>query len=81
MIYHVAPKNQGQIIEVAFAATGDGRVLRRITDRSDRTVRYAIADMHRDDAGDYWQTVPRNRRWRPISAGDAAWIGDDRGVR
>lgn len=39
------PVNQGQIVEVSYAGTGDGRVIRRTHDQSDRTTHYAIADL------------------------------------
>lgn len=71
MTYHIAPQNQGQMVEVAYATTGDGRVVRRTHDKSDRTTRYAISRMLTGDEGDYWQTEPRNRRWTDITEGEA----------
>jgi hypothetical protein len=73
--FHVAPQNQGQIVEVAYAACW-GDVVRRITDKSIGTgrpgrVEYAVSKMHARDEGDYWQTIPVNRRWRKITAGEA----------
>lgn len=44
LTYHVAPEDQGQMVEIAYAAdTEHERVVRRITDRSGPTVRYEAA--------------------------------------
>jgi len=69
-IFHVCPRNQGQIVEVAYAACY-GDVVRRITDRSNGSVTFDVAKMRKDDEGDYWQTEPSNRRWRKISEKEA----------
>lgn len=42
-------RNQGQIVEVSYADTHDGRVLRRTHDQSDRTTTFAIADLSDDE--------------------------------
>ena len=73
--FHVAPRNRGQIVEVAYAACY-GYVIRRITDQSVGTgrpgrVQYAVSKMLLSDEGDYWQTEPANRRWRLISEDEA----------
>ena len=73
--FHVTPRNQGQIVEVAYAACY-GDVVRRITDQSIGTgrsgrVKYAVSKMRADDEGDYWQATPANRRWRKISEAEA----------
>lgn len=73
--FHVSPRNQGQIVEVAYAACY-GDVVRRITDQSIGTgrpgrVEYAVSKMRADDEGDYWQATPANRRWRKISEAEA----------
>lgn len=68
MTFHVAPRDQGQIVEVAYAATEDGRVIRCRYDRSDGTTEYHVSTMLRDDKGDYWDAPPANRRWRLLSA-------------
>lgn len=39
------PAKQGQIVEVSYAGTGDGRVIRRTHDQSDRTTHYSIAGL------------------------------------
>lgn len=56
--FHTPPANQGQIVEVSYAPTMEGEVIRRTLDRSDNSVCYAIADMDDEDAGEYWQTEP-----------------------
>jgi hypothetical protein len=73
--FHVAPINQGQIVEIAYAACC-GDVVRRITDQSigigrPGRVKYAVSKMRANDEGDYWQTTPANRRWREISEAEA----------
>lgn len=42
--FHVPPRNQGQIVEVAYGADSAGLVFRRTLDRSDGSTRYAVAD-------------------------------------
>lgn len=42
LAFHAPPASQGQIVEVAYALDGD-RIVRRVTDRSDRSVTYATA--------------------------------------
>ena len=73
--FHVSPRNQGQIVEVAYAACY-GDVVRRIIDQSIGTgrpgrVEYAVSKMRATDEGDYWQQTPANRRWRKISEAEA----------
>ena len=65
-IFHVPPENQGQIVEVAYAAVG-GHVVERTHDRSDGSTRYSVSKMLADDQGEYWNGAPRNKRWKPIS--------------
>lgn len=67
MTFQVPRRNQGQIVEVAFAAH-DGVVYMRVHDRSDRTTQYSVSRMLADDEGDYWNGEPRNKRWRTITA-------------
>ena len=74
--YHIAPKDQGQIVEVAYASVGD-YVIRRILDRSDRSVAYSISRRRVADEGDYWNAPPRNRRWRHITESEATALGDE----
>ena len=66
--YHVAPDDQGQTVEYAYAATHTGYVIRRIHDRSVGTIEYAMSRMLSDDDAAYWQAPPKNLRWRSISA-------------
>lgn len=63
MVFHVPPRNGGQIVEVSYAAHC-GVVIRKTHDRGDRTTVYHVSPMMRGDAGDYWNGSPRNRRWR-----------------
>lgn len=74
MKWYVAPKDQGQIIEVAYAA-GDSVVYRRCIDQSypdghPKRVSYARADAGEDDQGDYWNAPPPYRpedQWEVIA--------------
>jgi hypothetical protein len=65
MRWYVSPKNQGQIVEYAYAVC-DAWVYRRITDRSDGSVTYAQSRALSDDRCDYWQSAPKNKRWRAV---------------
>ena len=61
--FHVAPRNQGQIIEVAYAACSSGHVVRQITDQSialgrPGRVEHAVSKMLANDEGEYWHTIP-----------------------
>lgn len=50
LIFHVAPRDAGQIIEVAFALDIESSCyVRRETDRSDDAVSYMIAPFGDDD--------------------------------
>lgn len=42
------PSEQGQTVSASYADLRDGRVLRRLTDRSDGSVSYSIADLDSD---------------------------------
>lgn len=57
MEFYVPPINQGQIVEVAYAAWR-GVVFRRTRDRGDGSVVYAMAEMAASDRGDYWNAPP-----------------------
>jgi hypothetical protein len=67
--FNVAPSDQGQIVEVAYGMWVD-MVYRRVTDRGDRTVTYAVSKALAGDDGDYWNGAPLNRRWKKISERD-----------
>jgi len=62
----VPPRCQGQIVEVAYLATvlNGGTVVRRISDRSERTVRYERADGS-DLALEPWNDEPQGLDWEP----------------
>ena len=56
----VPPRCQGQIVEVAYALDGESRIAwRRTFDSSDRTSRYAYADVTGLDLASVWD--PHNR--------------------
>ncbi|MCL4848714.1 MAG: hypothetical protein KJ066_19370 [Acidobacteria bacterium] len=68
--WHVAPEDQGQIIEVAYAVAGESELLvMRETDRSDGAVTYHVADLA-DVVGrlDLINEAPRVREgaWRRV---------------
>lgn len=70
LTFYVAPINQGQAVEVAYAGW-DGIVYKRVTDRSlkpdnPERVRYWSSKMLLSDEGDYWQTEPSNKRWKRL---------------
>lgn len=67
LTFHVPPRNQGQMVEVAYAADFESNVvIQRVHDQSDRSVAYYISDMM-DDDGDYWNGAPPNKRWRMMT--------------
>jgi hypothetical protein len=72
--YHVPPRCQGQTVEVAYAQVGD-TLLRRVTDRSDRSVDYAMAALKAAevDGVEPWNDEPRiaPSRWQVITAAKA----------
>ena len=60
LTWHVAPADQGQMIEIAYAAdTEHERVWRRSTDHSDGSVSYGYADAA-DMSGQFqpWNGAP-----------------------
>lgn len=70
--WHVAPVDQGQIIEVAYAVAGESELLvRRETDQSNGSVAYSVADLE-DVVGqiDLINERPRVRKgaWRRVDA-------------
>lgn len=69
MVFHVPPRNGGQIVEVSYAIK-DGIVFRKTHDMGDRTTVYHVSPMMRGDAGDYWNSAPLNRRWRLATLGE-----------
>lgn len=64
------PENQGQIVEVSYAAVGN-EVIRRTHDQSDKSTEYAASKALNGDEGDYWNGAPANKRWRTITADEA----------
>jgi hypothetical protein len=56
--WHIAPKDQGQIVEVSWAETFDG-VLEKIFDKSDRSFVVRIHPWLKNDAEfDPWNELP-----------------------
>lgn len=71
--WHTTPRGAGQMVAVEYYDAGAG-CLRRTTDRSDRSVSYAVAEWD-EDGGEF---APQNgslgvdaTTWRPIDV-DAA---------
>ena len=56
--FYVAPEDQGQIVEIAYAMTDDGDVVRRRRDASDRS-ETAEMFLAPDDVFDPWNGAPR----------------------
>ena len=67
------PEEGGQIVSHSFALLHDRNrpVLVRLTyDAADGTRRFHVSTPLRNDAGDYWNGRPRNRRWRAVPVAD-----------
>lgn len=80
--YHVAPRDQGQIVEVAWASGGEDGVVERITDRSDQSVCYRlhpwlVADRHFDPWNGSPEGVSCSRRSRKITPAEARQLTED----
>ena len=64
------PRNQGQMIEVAYAGDYQGNVIKRVHDRSDRTTQYFIApfDFENGDEGPIGLNSPPavEGDWKPL---------------
>lgn len=74
--FHTPPENQGQIIDVSYAAIG-AYVVRLTYDSRDQTRRYALSTRLNDDEGEYRNGAPANRDWREISAAGVDWLLED----
>ncbi len=75
MKWHVMPEDQGQIVEVAYAAMGEYGVLRRMVDKSEPNPEpmFAIAEWNPDappeEAFQPWNGyIGDDGDWAPISA-------------
>jgi len=69
-VYHTAPKDQGQIIKISYAADWEnGRIICRSFDASARTISYATADSD-DLDGEFepWNGAENLETldWRPV---------------
>jgi hypothetical protein len=56
LTYHVPPIAQGQIVERAYAYGEDGELILRVTDHSDRSVSFAVAEGY--DGIEPWNGEP-----------------------
>ena len=61
--WHIAERDQGQIVEVAYGIDGEGFVWRRRTDRSERSVTYARALDAPSVSWEPWYGAPSGVRW------------------
>lgn len=50
LTWHVAPADQGQIVEYAYASDRESHYWRRVTDRSDGSVEYARLAFEDEDS-------------------------------
>jgi hypothetical protein len=73
--FHVPPFYQGHLLEIAFAATDDGHVIRRRYDHTDRSRDYAIGAQLAEDQGDYWNGEPANEDWRAMTSAEMKRYG------
>lgn len=67
LTWRTPPSEQGQMVSASYADLRDGRVLRRIVDRSDLSVSYAVADLDPDGLDE-----PSGLNGHPSV--DSAWI-------
>lgn len=70
LTFHTPPECGGQIVDVGYASTGDGQVIRWRHDRSSGKNSYEIADADEDYEGDFWNGGPRGLSWGPLDADD-----------
>ena len=80
MRFYVPPENQGQIVEVAYAETPDGIVV-RATDRHDGSVSFSVARWTKKltrwwDSVGPWNAAPPGGRWRRLKKREAARLED-----
>lgn len=64
------PECGGQIVEVSYAATGDGHVIEWSYDQCDQSHSYRIAKASKGDDGDFWNGRPRGLKWSRLSMED-----------
>ena len=80
LTFHVPPKNQGQIVKVAYAVTEMGLV-RRIYDRNDQQEEYSIHKWTRalNKYDDPWNSSPpvspNSRWWKPLTRDQKKRLG------
>jgi hypothetical protein len=63
--WHTPPARHGQTVEVSYAGTFDGRVLRRSNFRSVRSITYQIADLAEPDETDLTKEPAIDGEWQP----------------
>ena len=74
MIWHIPGEYQGQMVEVAYGDAYNGKLYRRTTDHSDRSVSYEVADAtscgceSECDCFQPWNSEPAGFRWTPCAA-------------
>ena len=82
MRFHTPPRNRGQIVEVSYAETGAGLVM-RVVDRSDRSEYYKITPWTTKLQTWAMRTGPQNenpptRRWsKKLTEGQMLRIVDE----
>jgi hypothetical protein len=74
MKFHVPPENQGQIVEVSYSAEDPDVLIKRVEDRSDRSVEYYSTPWTKTlsrwaESRGPWNTPPPTvKRWKKIAA-------------
>lgn len=70
LTWHVAPEDQGQIVEVAYAIWEE-ELVRRVSDGSDRSVSYALVSLDdvESDKIEPWHEAPvvPDDAWETVS--------------
>lgn len=64
----VPPACAGQIVEVAYGSDYDGLLYRRITDRSDGSIGYAVADADDVATWDPANEEPSDIEWTEVAS-------------
>lgn len=67
--FHTPPKCSGQTVLASYGCDDNGFVYRKIIDQSDNAMTIDRSRMLMDDDGDYYNSEPRNKRWREIYRG------------
>lgn len=59
------PENGGQMVEVSYMLIGD-YVYQRRHDRADGSITFYRSRAYKNDAGDYQNGAPNNKRWARV---------------